>query len=232
MSTEVLEIALFGVTSGGLMTRPERVDDRVPAEGETMFRGASMGDYVIDSETGCWNWQRGLTDRGYPSNKAHRHYYRRAAGTLGKGVHVHHRCKNPACVNPEHLEAIQPLDHFIEHHLTQRGMTLETVKQIREEGRTPNVTLLATAKKYGIGTSTVQFYWDDRRWAAQLDDEPVYRPAVVCELPECGEVFVPPRRDKRFCCKDHQALQSSRNYAAKRKAKTHWKQPPREGENA
>jgi hypothetical protein len=185
----------------------------VPKEGESLRGPRARADYAID-ENGYGIWQKALGRGGYPGGRAHRLYWAAANGPIPAKHDVHHKCHVRACVNPDHLEAVPERDHDLQHFLKRgRGLlTLELIKEIRAEGRKPGVTLLATARKYEIGTATVQQYWANNRWGDLLDDEPVTRPALTC--PECGVVFESSRRDKVFCCTRHQSRASARRRRA------------------
>ena len=70
--------------------------------------------YVIDSETGCWIWQKSLKS-GYGQfssaprdlgRRAHRISYVLRVGPIPEGMHLDHLCRNRACCNPEHLEPV------------------------------------------------------------------------------------------------------------------------------
>lgn len=68
---------------------------------------------------GCWMWTAATNSVGYPMFGAryrsvvlaHRWAYETYNGAIPAGAHVHHKCENPLCVNPKHLEALQPVDH-------------------------------------------------------------------------------------------------------------------------
>lgn len=47
---------------------------------------------------------------------AHRVVYEALIGPIPEGFDLHHRCRQPACVNPEHLELLSHVDHQREHH--------------------------------------------------------------------------------------------------------------------
>lgn len=75
--------------------------------------------YVVDTETGCWNWQGHRTPFGYGrfghawrrknpgrSVYAHRAFYEDHVGPIPEEYDIDHLCSNPSCVNPDHLEAV------------------------------------------------------------------------------------------------------------------------------
>jgi|1185.fasta_scaffold02358_2 hypothetical protein len=66
---------------------------------------------VEKDANGCWNWQGTRRRKGYGQISAegrvvstHRLAYRLAHGEIPDGMVVRHRCDNPPCINPDHLE--------------------------------------------------------------------------------------------------------------------------------
>ena len=80
------------------------------------WRGRPLADRFWDSVTTagpdeCWEWTRTRNNGGYGQimssgklRKAHRVSYELHFGPIPDGLHVRHRCDNPPCVNPAHLE--------------------------------------------------------------------------------------------------------------------------------
>lgn len=68
-----------------------------------------------DPVTGCWVWTSALVngygvfsvwDGRWRTVSAHRWSYERVKGAISMGLVIDHLCRNPVCVNPDHLEAV------------------------------------------------------------------------------------------------------------------------------
>lgn len=71
--------------------------------------------YVVESESGCWEWSGGHSSTGYgafwldgKTTGAHRVSYELHVGPIPDGMYIDHLCRNRACCNPEHLEPVTP----------------------------------------------------------------------------------------------------------------------------
>lgn len=93
--------------------------------------------YIVDKETGCWNWQRSISPEGYPkrmrvdgkSYAPHRFYYEEQHGPIPEDYQIDHLCKNRLCVNPDHLEAVTQLENIRRSSVTK--LTEQDVANIK-----------------------------------------------------------------------------------------------------
>lgn len=72
------------------------------------------------SENPCWVWTRPKTDLGYGVyfNKAkrflaHRYSFELKNGKIPRGLVLDHLCRNPACIRPDHLEAVTQKENVL-----------------------------------------------------------------------------------------------------------------------
>lgn len=66
------------------------------------------------TDSGCWEWLGSTNGLGYGRMRlpgdtyhyAHRVSYEDHKGPIPTGYQVDHLCRNPLCINPDHLEAV------------------------------------------------------------------------------------------------------------------------------
>jgi len=74
--------------------------------------------YEVDA-TGCWLWTWRKTNKGYGifyckgERSAHRISYLHYKGLIPEGLELDHLCRKPACVNPDHLEAVTHRENIL-----------------------------------------------------------------------------------------------------------------------
>jgi len=69
---------------------------------------------IASGASGCWMWTGTRTKQGYGNlcssvkrtNIAHRLVYEALVGPIPEGLHLDHLCREPGCVNPQHLEPV------------------------------------------------------------------------------------------------------------------------------
>jgi hypothetical protein len=125
--------------------------------------------YLIEDrgyETPCWIWQLAVNKDGHgfytgkeTRQMAHRMHYERVHGTLPPGVHLHHRCEVPPCVNPGHLEPLTPAEHKQEHS----RLTWEIVGDIRTQ-RERGVALAVLSEQFGLSMGHVSEICNYKAW--------------------------------------------------------------------
>lgn len=77
--------------------------------------------HIQQTEAGCWEWTGSRTNNygriqvDGALRFSHRVMYELAVGPIPDGFHLDHLCRNPPCCNPQHLEAVTPLEN------TRRG---------------------------------------------------------------------------------------------------------------
>jgi hypothetical protein len=71
----------------------------------------------VEKTEDCWLW-RGSMVRDYGQFSvcnnhimAHRYAYIITNGPVPEGMHLHHECRTPECVNPAHLLPVTPRQH-------------------------------------------------------------------------------------------------------------------------
>lgn len=126
--------------------------------------------YKVDDVTGCWVWQMYCDDLGYGRIRvsgddpapmlAHRHVYEVMRGPIPDGLALDHLCRNPSCVNPDHLEPVTHRENL------QRGgsakLNAATARWIfLAAGEIPSMAL---ADIFGVGQSSIWAVWRGRTW--------------------------------------------------------------------
>lgn len=120
-------------------------------------------DYIIDTKTNCWNWNKQIMNGGYGVKHgmlAHRFYYEKYIEEIPKNLELDHLCRNRKCVNPDHLE---PVTKAVNQ---QRGLNsklnIEQVKEIRKIGN--SLPQRITAKQFNVSQRLIWNILHRKAW--------------------------------------------------------------------
>jgi hypothetical protein len=136
------------------------------------FHVDANGCFICTSHAMDWD--------GYPLVKRKRKMIRisrlifeECFGPIQEGYFIRHKCDNPNCINPEHLEQGTPFQNtldMLERNRQAKGekngsakLTENDVKDIRKL-RVSGMLLKEISKRYGIGVSTVGQIVNRRLW--------------------------------------------------------------------
>lgn len=102
-------------------------DSRVPTDDERFWPKVLPTGF-------CWYWAGGKTKLGYGvfrwngrSGCAHRWAYESLVGPIPEGLDLDHLCRNPSCVNPDHLEPVTTGENI------RRGIGWWTVSALQRD---------------------------------------------------------------------------------------------------
>lgn len=124
--------------------------------------------------TPCWIWQLWRSKEGYGhmsdgtgrQRPAHRVMWENVNGPVPAGLQLDHLCRQPPCVNPDHLE---PVTNGVN---SRRGSTTKldwpTVRTIRAElaQRTRRQVL---ADRFGVSNASIWLIEKGRNWPPEQD---------------------------------------------------------------
>jgi len=86
---------------------------------------------IAEQPTGCWNWTAYRNPLGYGqaffegrTQQAHRAMYQALVGPIADGMTLDHLCKNPSCVNPDHLEPVTMAENIRRADYSRNGSYL------------------------------------------------------------------------------------------------------------
>lgn len=141
-------------------------------------RGADLTRYAVDHATGCWAWQGALSQQGYGVARyggryaaAHRAVWLASGREIPAGAHLHHICRNRACVNPDHVEVLAAEDHVEEHAREARKLDDDQVRSIRALAQETDLPTDVIARRFGVTAKHVRWLLAGRRGF-----EPIRRP--------------------------------------------------------
>lgn len=143
--------------------------------------------FSLEVEGGCIEWQ-GFRHRGYgkfqvkrKSVSSHRWIWEYHNGPIPSGLLVRHKCDNPPCVNPDHMELGTNMDNARDMVTRGRSMIGSTnheakldeakVLHILRSVRDRTATQVDLAETYGVSPGAIAHIVHGRSWKhVKLED--------------------------------------------------------------
>jgi len=105
-------------------------------------------------DNGCWEWTAGLDTSGYGlfwvnghNTGAHRAVWEEVVGPIPDGLHMDHLCRNPRCVNPDHLEPVTCQENLLRGNTANARNVLKTHCAQGHEFTAENTSVTARGKR-------------------------------------------------------------------------------------
>lgn len=115
--------------------------------------------------TPCRIWQLAKDDDGYGKvtsqgrrTLAHRVAYEHGRGPIPEGLQIDHLCRQPSCVNPDHLEAVTSAENV------RRGLRTKLTREVVEAIRAATGSQVEIGLRYGITQGHVSRIRGRRSW--------------------------------------------------------------------
>lgn len=129
-------------------------------------------------KSGCWQWNAHCDKDGYgilpqngPAIRAHRLSYEIHKGEIPNGMVIRHKCDNPGCVNPDHLEYGTPkqnvrdcLDRGRDSMVGSRNNKAKLNEIDVKEIRLSKLSVAEIAELYGVSKSTIKRIKSKKLW--------------------------------------------------------------------
>ncbi len=187
----------------------------------------------VDPMTGCWEWNLARTRLGYgyygdatgpkhKTSKAHRLAFELAFGHLPPAVL--HRCDNPPCCNPAHLQAGTQRDNIRDMLTKGRARARVSWEQV-DEIRTAlahGAVARRLAESYGVNEALISRIKTGTSWVRD-EDRPAFdeqrknRLCIQCQEPipvarNAKTIYCSPRcRNAHHTAKTQQSSSQTRN---------------------
>jgi hypothetical protein len=117
----------------------------------------------------CWPWGRAKDAQGYGGTSAdgtykgaHCYVYERLIGPIPDGLELDHLCRNPACVNPDHLEPVTHAENMRRGTVPWKLNAEKAAVIRREHARGVSKRLLAA--RYGVSSEAIRLVVNGVTW--------------------------------------------------------------------
>ena len=128
--------------------------------------------YIVNPQTGCWEWTRCKDSKGYglvcvagKMQRAHRYMYEQCNGPLEEGVQLDHLCRNHSCINPDHVE---PVTNAVN---TQRGLraklTWPEVNELRRLSIEEHLSTVALGNMFDVSQAQAWNIVNNKCWVKE-----------------------------------------------------------------
>lgn len=131
-------------------------EPRSYVNGHNGVQNAALGPKYRVAANGCWEWLGNRDRLGYGrtwsrsvghSVLAHRHFWLERHGSVPDTLD--HLCRNPSCVNPDHLEPVTRQENV------RRGVRAKLDWDAVRDIRSSSLSNPALAARYGVSSSTI-----------------------------------------------------------------------------